>query len=138
MPKTQSVTVDTAILGRLVKLHLADFPLEVGEALLNLDFGQEDSARMRELAVKGQEGSLTKEEKEELHTYRAAGQFVDLIREDSARMRELAVKGKEGRLTKKEEEVLDLHRYLGYLVDLMRLNARMILKTAGNDSNTQD
>ena len=52
----------------------------MAEALLKLDFDQTDRDRMHELAVKNQEGSLTKAEEEELNSYRRIGYFVDLMR----------------------------------------------------------
>ena len=80
MQRTQAATAEAAILSRLVKPNQADFSPEVAEALLRLDFDQEDRDRMHELAIKGQEGSLTPAEEEELASYRRIGYFVDLMR----------------------------------------------------------
>jgi hypothetical protein len=80
MQATHAAAAEAAILSRLVKPNRADFAPEVAEALLKLDFDQADRARMHELAVKSQEGSLTQPEEEELHSYRRIGYFVDLIR----------------------------------------------------------
>jgi len=80
MQTTHAATAEAAILSRLVKANRADFSPEVAEALLRLDFDQADRDRLHELAVKGQEGSLTKAEEEELDSYRRIGYFVDLMR----------------------------------------------------------
>lgn len=64
----------------MVKPNRADFSPKVAEALLKLDFDQTDRDRMHELAVKNQDGGLTKTEEEELHSYRRIGYFADLIR----------------------------------------------------------
>jgi hypothetical protein len=80
MQATHAATAEAAILSRLVKPNRADFSPEVAEALLKLDFDPTDRDRMHELAVKGQEGSLTKAEEEELDSYRRIGYFVDLVR----------------------------------------------------------
>jgi copper oxidase (laccase) domain-containing protein len=80
MQATYAAEAEAAILSRLVKPNRADFSPEVASALLQLDFDQTDRDRMHELAVKNQEGSLTKSEEEELHSYRRIGYFVDLIR----------------------------------------------------------
>jgi hypothetical protein len=79
MQTTPTATAEAAILSRLVKPNRADFSPEVAEALLKLDFDPADRNRMHELAVKGQEGNLTKAE-EELDSYRRIGYFVDLMR----------------------------------------------------------
>ena len=80
MTTTPTATAEAAILSRLIKPNRAEFSPEVAEALLRLDFDPADRDRMHELAVKGQEGSLTKTEEEELDSYRRIGYFVDLLR----------------------------------------------------------
>jgi hypothetical protein len=80
MQTTHPAAAEAAILSRLVKPNRADFSPEVAEALLKLDFDPADRARMHELVVKSQEGSLTKAEEEELDSYRRIGYFVDLMR----------------------------------------------------------
>jgi hypothetical protein len=77
MPNSQAATAEAAILNRLVK---PDLPLEVAQALLQIDLDKQDRDRMHELAVKNQEGGLTPDEQEELDSYRRVGYFVDLIR----------------------------------------------------------
>ena len=85
MQSTNAITAETGILNRLVKPDKADFTPEAAQAILQLDFDEQDRDRMRELAVKNQEGKLTNDETEELDGYRRIGYFVDLIR-SKARM----------------------------------------------------
>jgi hypothetical protein len=80
MPTTQAGTAEAAILSRMVRQSGEVFPPEVAEAILGLDFDPAGRARMHELAVKGQEGSLTAAEEEEVDGYRRIGYFVDLMR----------------------------------------------------------
>jgi hypothetical protein len=79
MVTTRAGTED-GIITRLVKPKRADLSAEAAEGLLQLDFDQKDRDRMHELAAKGQEGSLTKGEEEELESYRRIGYLVDLLR----------------------------------------------------------
>jgi hypothetical protein len=71
---------EAAILKRLVKPNRVDLSPEAAEGLLQLEFDKKDRDRMHELAVKGNEGRLTKGEEEELESYRRIGYFVDLLR----------------------------------------------------------
>jgi hypothetical protein len=77
MSSARAATAEAAILNRLVK---PDLPLEVAQALLQLDLDKQDRDRMHQLAVKNQEGELTRDEQEELDCYRRVGYFVDLMR----------------------------------------------------------
>jgi hypothetical protein len=80
MRRAHTPTAEVAILSRLIKPNRAEFAPEVAAALLKLDFDPADRDRMHELAVKSQEGTLTKAEEEELDGYRRVGYFVDLVR----------------------------------------------------------
>jgi hypothetical protein len=80
MSTTHPASAEAAILSRLVKPARADLLPEVAKALLELDFDQADRDRLHVLAVKGQEGTLTQAEQEELDSYRRIGYFVDLMR----------------------------------------------------------
>ncbi len=80
MQKAHPAAAEAAILNRLVMPNRADFPPEVAETLLKLDFDEQDKGRMHELLVKGQDGILTREEEEELGIYRRIGYLVDLMR----------------------------------------------------------
>jgi hypothetical protein len=80
MPTTQTAATEAAILGRLVRPDRDDLSLELAQAILAFDYDEQDRKRMHELAVKNQEGQLTKDEEEELDGYRRVAYFVDLMR----------------------------------------------------------
>jgi hypothetical protein len=80
MQQTPVTTAEASILSRLVRPDRDDLSPELAQALLTLDFDKTDRDRMHELAVKNQEGKLTKEEEELLDSYRRIGYFVDLMR----------------------------------------------------------
>jgi hypothetical protein len=57
---------EAAIVGRLIQPDRDDFSPDVARELLGLQFGPEDQARMRELSLKAQEGTLTNSEQIEV------------------------------------------------------------------------
>ncbi len=71
---------EAAILNRLVKPGRADLTPDVARALLLFNFDPADRARMHELIVKAQAGTLRPIDQEELDCYRRIGHFLDLIR----------------------------------------------------------
>jgi hypothetical protein len=80
MSNTHVTTAEASILSRMVRPYRDDLSPELAQALLTLDFDKTDRDRMHELAVKNQEGKLSKEEEELLDSYRRIGYFVDLMR----------------------------------------------------------
>jgi hypothetical protein len=74
-----SKTSEIAIFARLIKADKGDVSRELARYILTLGFDEEDQARMRELAERNQEGSLSSEEQEELQNYVKAGHLVALL-----------------------------------------------------------
>jgi hypothetical protein len=72
-------TNELAIIGRLLKADKGDLPHELARYVLTLGFGEEDQARMRELAERNQEGNLSTQEQEELRSYVKAGHLLALL-----------------------------------------------------------
>src|SRR5207248_10842118 len=70
---------EAAIVGRLIKPDHGDFSPEVARELLSLRFGEEDQARMRELSLKAQEGTLTASEQAEVENYRRVGYWLGIL-----------------------------------------------------------
>ncbi len=70
---------EAAIVGRLIKPDRGDFSPEVARELLSLQFGEEDRARMRQLSVKAQEGTLTAPERAEVENYRRVGYWLGIL-----------------------------------------------------------
>ena len=79
MPQTRIPTNDAAIVGRLIKPDNADFSPETAREILSLQFDAEDQARMRELSLKAQEGSLTPSEQADVESYRRVGYILGVF-----------------------------------------------------------
>lgn len=80
MQTKHAANSEASILSRLVRPDRDDLAPELAQALLTLEFDQADRDRMHELAVKNQEGKLSKEEEELLASYLRVGYFVDLLK----------------------------------------------------------
>jgi hypothetical protein len=82
MPSNQTAksrTNELAIFGRLLKADKSDLPHELARYILTLGFGEEDQARMRELAEKNQAGALSTQEHEELQNFVKVGHLLALL-----------------------------------------------------------
>jgi hypothetical protein len=71
---------DVAIMRRLIKPGEDDLSPEAAQAILRFDFDPKDRERMHELAVKGQQSTLTTTEEAQLASYRRVGRLVDFMR----------------------------------------------------------
>src|SRR5262245_23926611 len=79
MQHTHISSSEAAIVGRLIKPDRGDFSPDVARELLSLQFGDEDQARMRELSLKAQEGTLTATEQAEVENYRRVGYWLGIL-----------------------------------------------------------
>jgi hypothetical protein len=79
MPNTQLASTEAAIVGRLIKPDHADFSPEAARELLSLRFGDDDQARMHELSLKAQEGTLSATEQGEIENYRRVGYWLGIL-----------------------------------------------------------
>jgi hypothetical protein len=70
MPQAQPRSSEAAIVGRLMEPDRADLSPEATRDLLNVQFGEEDKARMRELSLKAHEGTLIAPDQDEMEKYR--------------------------------------------------------------------
>jgi uncharacterized protein YnzC (UPF0291/DUF896 family) len=73
-------TSTAAILDRLIRPERDDLSPAAARWLLELDFSNEDRARMHELAEKARQGALSGTEEEDLASYRSAGRVLELMR----------------------------------------------------------
>jgi hypothetical protein len=73
-------TGEAGILERVIRPRDNDLPVAAARALLRFDFDPADRQRMHELALKNQEGKLTRDEREELDEYVHVGLLLDLLR----------------------------------------------------------
>jgi len=70
---------EAAIVGRLIQPDRGDFSPEAARELLSLRFGEEDQARMRDLSLKAQDGTLTDPERAEVENYRRVGYWLGIL-----------------------------------------------------------
>ena len=80
MPTTAPVGTEGAIWTRLLEQGGRPLSVAAARALVHLDFPDQDKARMRELAAKAREGSLTTAEEEETRSYERVGNLLALMK----------------------------------------------------------
>jgi hypothetical protein len=69
-----------SVLSRVIRPDRSDLSAEAARSILKLTFEQQDLDRMHDLAVRNQEGGLSRGEQEELADYRQAGLVLDLLK----------------------------------------------------------
>jgi hypothetical protein len=79
MSQSQAHSNEAAIVGRLIKPDHGDFSPATARELLSLQFGDEDQARMRELSISAQDGTLTASEQAEVENYRRVGYWLGIL-----------------------------------------------------------
>ena len=70
---------EAAIFGRVLANGRKALSPQLARHLLGLTFGEQDKARMHELAVGNQDGALSAEDKEELHHYIKVGHLLAIL-----------------------------------------------------------
>jgi len=75
MPATEG-----AIWSRLLQVERQPLSLAAARSLLRLEFAPEDKDKMRELAAKARDGSLTAVEQEEIRSYERVGNLLALMK----------------------------------------------------------
>jgi hypothetical protein len=70
---------EAAIVGRLIKPDHGDFSPEAARELLSIQFGEDDQAKMRELSLKAQDGTLSPVEQGEMENYRRVGYWLGIL-----------------------------------------------------------
>jgi hypothetical protein len=79
MQQIRTPTTDAAIVGRLDKPDHSDFSPEAAREILSIQLSSEDQARMQELSLKAQEGTLTPAEQGEVESYRRVGYWLGIL-----------------------------------------------------------
>jgi hypothetical protein len=74
-----ATTSDVAIMSRVIQPENGTLSAAAARAWLKLDFIDQDRARMHELALKAQEGTLTSQDQANLETYRRVGRLLDMM-----------------------------------------------------------
>jgi hypothetical protein len=77
--------MEVTILARILGNDRGRLPATMARYYLGLEFSEEDKARMHELAVRNQTGSLSTAEKQELLGYARAGSLLSLLKSRSRR-----------------------------------------------------
>jgi len=72
-------TSESAIFERIVLPTEPGLTREAAQSLLAIGFGPEDKARMRVLAEKAREDSLTPEERREIDNYERVGHYLSIL-----------------------------------------------------------
>lgn len=85
MAPTISVTSDAAILHRLIRPDQSNLPAAAARAILKIDFEQSDRDRMRALAQKARDGTLTPDEQVETDNYERVGHLLDILHSKARR-----------------------------------------------------
>jgi hypothetical protein len=80
MSTTETNSTEYAIWSRLLQPGKPTFSPAVARAVLALDFPPEDKARLRELAAKAREGTLTPEEQEQIDSYGRVGSVLSILK----------------------------------------------------------
>jgi hypothetical protein len=79
MQNTHMTSTEAAIVGRLIKPDRGDFSPEAARELLGLQFGDDDKARMQELSLKAQDGTLSEAEQVDIENYRRVGYWLGIL-----------------------------------------------------------
>jgi hypothetical protein len=79
MQQIQSPNNEAAILGRLLDPNGTALTPEAANAILALEFCQQDKERMNTLAAKARAGSLTAEEQSEIEAYSRVGSLLGIL-----------------------------------------------------------
>lgn len=85
MQLSDTNTSEMAILTRVLEPDKPTLSPEAAHALLALDFSPADKARMRELAAKAREGTLTPAEQAATDSYERVGHLLNILQSKARR-----------------------------------------------------
>lgn len=77
---------EVTILVRVLCNEGGELPADVARYFLTLGFNERDKARMHDLAVRNQEGTISRAETEELFAYGKAGGLLSLLHLKASRV----------------------------------------------------
>jgi hypothetical protein len=84
-PTPPTVEDEVTILARIFENGQASLSRELARYILDLGFSESDKARMHELAVRNQEGTISPVEQEELIAFVRAGDILALLKAKARR-----------------------------------------------------
>ena len=76
---------EAAILDRVFRPNVADWPRAAAEAILDIGFDLRDRERMAQLMEMAKSGQLSPEQAEELENYRHIGRLLELMKSRARR-----------------------------------------------------
>jgi hypothetical protein len=76
---------EAAILDRVFRPNVGDWPRAAAEAILSVGFDQNDRDRMTQLLEKAKAGELSTEDAETLENYRHIGRLLELMKSRARR-----------------------------------------------------
>jgi hypothetical protein len=85
MHHSQAATSEVAILRRVLEPTQPTLTAAAARAFLALDFTQADKDRMRQLAAKAREGTLSPSEQTETNNYERVGHFLSMLHSKARR-----------------------------------------------------
>lgn len=85
MQTTYTGTSEVAIFSRILEPNQATLSVSAARSILALGFSPADQDRMRQLAAKAQQGSLTSAEQTEINNYERVGHILSLMKSKARR-----------------------------------------------------
>jgi hypothetical protein len=85
MALTQNRESEATILARIFSDKFGQLSPEMGRYILDLDFNDQDKARMHDLVVRNQDNALNPVEKEELHAFLNANSMLAILQSRARR-----------------------------------------------------
>ncbi len=85
MQLSQANTSEVAILRRVLEPNQPTLSAAAARAFLTFDFTEADKERMRQLAAKAREGTLTPAEQTEINNYERVGHLLNMLRSKARR-----------------------------------------------------
>lgn len=76
---------EAAILDRVFRPNLGDWPRAAADAILNIGFDSSDREQMAQLMEIAKDGELSREQAEELEHYRHIGRLLELMKSRARR-----------------------------------------------------
>jgi hypothetical protein len=89
---THARETEATILIRLLCDEVGQLPPELARHILDREFSDRDKARMHDLAVRNQQGTLSPTEKEELFAFANAGTILSILKSKARRTLNIKLK----------------------------------------------
>jgi hypothetical protein len=91
-PTAEANNIEAAVWGRLIGPERPTLSPETARSILELEFPEEDKARMRELAAKARVGTLSPQERADLDVYSRVGSVLGIMKSKARTTLKMAAK----------------------------------------------